>query len=69
MDEAEEHAYDTSEEKGSRDSRWWDQEPPEWLTPLNRTKRFPFWKRWWFAVRRAFRRKFRLPRLMGKFPK
>lgn len=66
MDEADEHSYDEDEEGGAAESRWWDQEPPEWLTPLTRTKRRPAWKRWWLAARRAVRRKFVLPRLIGK---
>lgn len=66
MDEAEEHAYDENEESDATEPRWWDQEPPEWLTPLTRTKRRPAWKRWWFAARRTWRRTFVLTRLIGK---
>jgi hypothetical protein len=66
MEEAEEHGYDADEETGSAESYWWDQEPPQWLTPLPRTKRSPVLKRWWSKVQRAWRRKFVLPRLAGK---
>lgn len=65
-EEAEKHAYDADEESGSAESYWWDQEPPEWLTPHERTSRSPVLKRWWSKTKRAWRRMFVLPRLLGK---
>lgn len=66
IEEAKEHAYDSDEESTSSKPSWWDQEPPGWLTPITREKRPRAVKRWWSKFVRAWRRKFQLPRLMGK---